>query len=210
MVDKNQEGGNMNNVGICIALFSTAILAGESFSDEASKKLLLEDFSSTNGKSSYGTQWKFYSDQVMGGISEGKATSIKTSKGKGMRLEGNVKLENNGGFIQVALPLKKGWSSLDASDFKGIRIRVQGNGEPYAIHLRSNQTFLPWHYFAATFETTGEWQTIEIPFKDFKPDKGSKPLNTKKLKRIGIVAAFKEMDAQLDISRVELYSKKGK
>lgn len=199
----------MYNVDSALFLIGMIILAGASYSEENGKSLLLEDFSAT-GSSSYGTEWKFYSDQVMGGVSEGTATSIKTDQGKGMRLEGTVKLDNNGGFIQVALPLKKGWSSLDASDFKGIRIRVQGNGEPYAIHLRSNQTFLPWHYFAATFETTGEWQTIEIPFKDFKPDKGKKTLNTKKLKRIGIVAAFKEMDAQLDITRVELYSEKGK
>jgi hypothetical protein len=189
-----------------IFLFGMLVIAGLSFSEDNGEGLLLEDFSVT-GNSSYGTEWKFYSDQVMGGVSEGKATSIRTDRGKGMRLEGTVKLDNNGGFIQVALPLKKGWSSLDASSYTGVRLTIKGNGEPYAIHLRSNQTFLPWHYYAAEFETTGEWQTIEIPFKDFKPDKGNKPLKTKKLKRLGIVAAFKAMDAQLDITRVELYRK---
>lgn len=198
----------MHNVDSALFLFGMLIITGASYSEQNEKNLLLENFSAT-GSSSYGTEWKFYSDQVMGGVSEGMATSITTDQGKGIRLEGTVKLDNNGGFIQVALPLKKGWSSLDASSFEGVRLTIKGNGEPYAVHLRSNQTFLPWHYYAATFETTGDWQTIEIPFKDFKPDKGKKPLNTKKLKRIGIVAAFKAMEAQLDITRVELYTKQG-
>jgi hypothetical protein len=197
----------MNNVQIYLVLIGLAILAGRSYADDASTTLLLEDFSSGNGASSYGTEWKFYSDQVMGGISEGKASTIKIDQGKGMRLEGTVKLENNGGFIQIALPLKKGWSALDASRYEGIRIRIKGNGETYGVHVRTNQTMLPWRYFSADFETTGDWQTIEIPFKDFVPDKGKAALNKKKLKRIGIVAAFKEMEAKLDIARVELYKK---
>jgi hypothetical protein len=197
----------MSNFEIYLALFSLAILSGHSFAEDSPTTLLLEDFSSGNGASSYGTKWKFYSDQVMGGVSEGKASTIKTDQGEGMRLEGTVKLENNGGFIQIALPLKKGWSALDASRYEGIRIRIKGNGETYGVHIRTNQTILPWRYFSAEFETTREWQTIEIPFKDFAPDKGKAKLNRKKLKRIGIVAAFKEMEAKLDIARVELYQK---
>jgi len=52
------------------------------------KKVILED-------------WKFFSDQVMGGVSEGK-TALKKDKNKFfLRLEGTVSTENNGGFIQV-------------------------------------------------------------------------------------------------------------
>jgi len=45
--------------------------------------------------------WKFFSDQVMGGASEGK-TSIEKDEGNFfLRLEGRVSTKNNGGFIQV-------------------------------------------------------------------------------------------------------------
>ncbi len=45
--------------------------------------------------------WKFFSDQVMGGVSEGRI-SLKPDEGKFfLRLEGKVSTANNGGFIQV-------------------------------------------------------------------------------------------------------------
>jgi hypothetical protein len=182
-----------------------ALVTGPTVAAVSTPTLLLEDVGKTNGESTFGTEWKYFSDRVMGGISDGKSGYVKTESGTAIRLEGTVKLDNNGGFIQVALPLKKRWSNLDASSYSGVRLIARGNGEQYAVHLRSNQTLLPWRYYSAEFETNGEWQTIEIPFDKFKPDSGNRPLNTKSLKRLGIVAAFKAMEAQLDVSKVELY-----
>lgn len=188
-----------------VGLIGMVLIGASSFGVATAEPLLLDDFGEKGGQSAFGTDWEYFSDQVMGGVSEGKSRFIATESGRALRLEGTVKLDNNGGFIQVALPLKKGWSSLDASAYTGVRLRVRGNGERYGVHLRTNQTILPWRYFAAEFDTSGEWETIEIPFDTFMPDKGKDRVNAKKLKRLGIVAAFEAMEAQLDVSRVELY-----
>ena len=45
--------------------------------------------------------WKFFSDQVMGGVSEGKTSIGKDEGNFFLRLEGTVSTKNNGGFIQV-------------------------------------------------------------------------------------------------------------
>ena len=51
-------------------------------------------------------RWQFYTDQVMGGVSEGSASVRLDSEGPYVRLEGLVSTANNGGFIQFRTKVK--------------------------------------------------------------------------------------------------------
>ena len=153
------------------------------------KKIILED-------------WKFFSDQVMGGVSEGK-TALKKHKNKFfLRLEGTVSTKNNGGFIQV----RKEYQIKDNS-FKGIRIKARGIESEYYVHVRTKKLFLPWQYYAGKFFVSKEWSNIEIKFDDFIKSNFYQPqkFNSSEIKSIAFVAFGKNFDAQLDIIEAELF-----
>jgi hypothetical protein len=46
-----------------------------------------------------------------------------------IRMQGNVSLENNGGFVQIAIDLSPDGKALDASPWRGIELDVFGNSE---------------------------------------------------------------------------------
>ena len=153
------------------------------------KKITLED-------------WKFFSDQVMGGVSEGK-TSLKKDQNKlFLRLEGSVSTKNNGGFIQV----RKEYQIKDNS-YKGIRLKVRGIESEYYIHIRTKKLFLPWQYYAGKFFVSKEWTIVEISFDDFVKSNFYQPqkFTPSEIKSIAFVAFGKDFNAQLDIIEAELF-----
>lgn len=172
---------------------------------QATSTLLVDDFSGEQGTSAFGTEWRLFTDRVMGGVSD--ATSgLETIEGRRcLRLQGRVSLENNGGFIQVALPLVQGGRPFDASEFKGVRVWVRGNGRTYHIHLRTAQTGLPWQYFSAAFDATALWRPVDLPFDGFKPENLQAKLDTRGLQRIAVVAIGEEFEADVAVSRLEFY-----
>jgi len=109
--------------------------------------------------------WQYVSDQVMGGISDGRAQVSGTGTSSHLTLSGDVSTRNRGGFIQTRVDLP----SPLPTQAQGLVIRVRGNGEPYFVHLKTRGTRLPWQYYQAGFETSGDWAEIRIPFTAFKP-----------------------------------------
>ena len=168
------------------------------------ESMLLDDFTGPQGVSTHGTRWMAFTDRVMGGVSDGRVTWVEEDEPR-MRLEGEVSLENNGGFVQVALPLEGEQGSLNAAEYAGVRLRVRGNGSEYYLHLRTEDCQRPWQYYAAAFPTLEAWSTVEIPFSAFSPESLSKALDTGSLLRVAVVAAKKAMQAEVEIARVELY-----
>ena len=152
------------------------------------------------------TRWQFYTDQVMGGVSEGVASVITGSEGPYVRLEGAVSTANNGGFIQIRRNV-----SEKSRDAKGILIKVRGNGEKYYIHLNTSETiFLPRQYrfyYQASFPTSKEWREIKIPFSTFKRSSSqiTKYLNAENLKTIGLLAYGKNHNALLEVKYLSFY-----
>jgi hypothetical protein len=167
---------------------------------------LIDDFSSQEGVSAVGTKWQQVTDQVMGGVSEGSYGFFEIDGKRCIRLQGWVSLENRGGFIQVSLPLLNKGGSFDASNYRGVRLLVRGNGERYYVHFKSMQTLLPWQLFSAGFPTTETWKIVDLPFERFTPENlKADSLNTRKLKRIAIVAGKKEYIADVAVARIEFY-----
>ena len=166
---------------------------------------LIDDFSREDGLSAAGTRWQLFTDQVMGGLSEGTARLVNFSGRRSVRLQGRVSLANNGGFIQVALPLEKEGKPFDASAYRGLRIWARGNGELYQIHLRTADAELPWQYYWMGFSAADAWKRITLPFSKFKPETLEARLDPGRLTRVAIAAAGKAFKADVAVSGLEFY-----
>jgi hypothetical protein len=167
---------------------------------------LIEDFSRSDGVSPLGTRWMGFTDRVMGGASDQQVTLEAIDGQRALRLRGQVRLENNGGFIQVALPLAGAREAMDASGFGGVRLLVRGNGEQYAVHLRTSATRLPWQYYEATFTAGPAWTTVELPFERFTPQALWSPIDPARLTRVAVVGAKRAFTADVAVGRLELYA----
>jgi hypothetical protein len=167
--------------------------------------MLIDDFSSQDLTSSLGTKWHGISDSVMGGISKVNVTHSLIGKRPSLVLNGDVLLENNGGFIQAVLNLAMAEGVIDASTFSGIRLVVRGNFEQYSIHLRTPDNIRSWQSYRAQFTAPPSWKTIDLPFSVFTPHRLDIPIDTKRLRRIGIVAIGRAFYADLAVAKVSFF-----
>ena len=153
------------------------------------KKIVLED-------------WNFFSDQVMGGISEGKTALKKYKNNFFLRLEGTVSTKNNGGFIQVRKEYE-----IKNDSYKGIRLKARGLESEYYIHVRTKKLFLPWQYYAGKFYVSKDWTNIEIKFDDFTKSNFYQPkkLINQRIKSMGLVAGFEDFSADICLAEIGLY-----
>ena len=167
----------------------------------AADDLIIDDFSDAQGTSNLGTRWRLVSDQVMGGVSDGRMTDERVDGRGALCLRGRVSLENNGGFLQLSLDLSRD-GLLDASTYAGIRLTVRGDGERYNLHLKTADTTRPWQSYRSSFEAGAEWQDILLPFGTFEPYRIDTPFDRSRLRRLGIVAIGRDFTADLCIADV--------
>ncbi|HRK96181.1 MAG TPA: CIA30 family protein [Rhodospirillales bacterium] len=151
-----------------------------------------------------GESWRAFSDRVMGGVSDPRLQPAVIDGRACLRLTGDVRLENNGGFIQMTRDLAPAGQTLDASGFAAVALTVCGNGEAYGCHLRTPATMRPWQSYRAGFRATPEWREVILPFADFLPHRLERPLDTGQLRRIGLVAIGRAFSADLAVARVAL------
>lgn len=170
----------------------------------ASDSLLLDDFTDAQQRSALGTRWQGFTDGVMGGLSEIEAGYTDSETGRHLYMRGPVRLENNGGFIQVRLPLTTDRSLFDASVWDGIAIVVRGRPGPYYLHLRTAGTPRVWQYFSAPVAVTEDWQRVVVPFSAFRGQYLTAPLDRDRLRSIGVVAYGEAFEADLELARIEL------
>lgn len=170
-----------------------------------SANFVIDDFSREDGRSALGTAWRLFTDRVMGGVSTAASGYDVVAGRRCLRLRGEVSLANNGGFVQVALPLLVEGGPFDASAFRGVRLRVRGNGETYHVHLRSPNNTRPWQYYSAEFSAGPEWRWVNLPFADFRPKNLRRPLDASRLLRIALVAIDREFRADVAVSGLEFF-----
>ena len=171
-------------------------------SNAADIKKIMDDF-----KDNQERRWQFYRDQVMGGISEGRASFLSGSEGSYVRLQGLVSTANNGGLIHIGTKITAG-----VKDSEGILLEVRGNGENYYIHLNTNETiFLPQqyrYYYQTIFPTSKDWTKVKLPFSiEFKRSNAeiSKYFNGEQVRAIGILGYGKEHKAFLEANYLSFY-----
>ena len=166
--------------------------------------MIIDDRGSNTLAATNGVSWRVISDTVMGGVSSGSLVPTVIEGRNCLRMTGEVSLENNGGFVQASLDLGAA-GLLDAGEYAGIEIDVFGNGEAYNLHLRTDDTRIVWQSYRASFQALPKWQSLRLPFASFQPHRIDKPLDTRKLRRLGVVAIGREMEADISFARLLLY-----
>ena len=124
----------------------------------------LFDFTKTSDIS----DWKVINDGVMGGVSEGSFSL--NDDGHGI-FEGIVRLENNGGFSSIRYEI----GNTAIGEHKTVSIRLKGDGKTYQFRLKQHAN--DEHSYITEFNTTGYWETIEIPLKSLYPSFRGRTLN---------------------------------
>ncbi len=170
----------------------------------ADELLIIDDRTTGDYRSLMGTSWRLVTDGVMGGVSRGQLTLDNIENKACLRLRGDISLENNGGFIQAALDLTRK-TTFDASDYSGVMLEVYGNAEDYNVHLRTDDVWLPWQSYRASFPAPVGWHTVHLPFSGFTGYRISSSLDLERLERIGIVAIGRAFKADLCVAGVALY-----
>ena len=97
---------------------------------KANENIMILDNLSSPGMTTQKQNWAFFTDGVMGGLSEGKAIISNVDGVNCYHMTGNVTTENNGGFIQIRNQLKP---TISTKKYKGIYLKVYGNKEDYSI-----------------------------------------------------------------------------
>ncbi|WP_168797848.1 CIA30 family protein [Pacificoceanicola onchidii] len=158
--------------------------------------LMIEDF--TDGEAE---AWRYVSDRVMGGVSDGTMQLVRQGADQFARLTGTVSTANNGGFIQM----RRALDGALLEQGTGLRLRLRGNGARYFVHLRPSGSLRPWHYFAAEFETSGQWEEIVLPWSRFTAQGGLKAtFDPARVTSIGLVAYGADYEALLDVAWVKV------
>ena len=150
-----------------------------------------------------GASWRLFTDRVMGGVSAGSLTSELVDGRPALRLRGGVRLENDGGFVQMARDLAPG-GALDARGFAAFELDVWGNGEAYGLHLKTKDTVRPWQSYRQGFTAEPHWQRITLPLDGFAPHRVEAPFDRSALQRVGLVAIGRAFAADVALARLAL------
>ena len=112
--------------------------------------------------------WIIVDDVVMGGRS--LSTFKLNEDGIGV-FEGNISLENNGGFSSLRYRFLK----KTINECTQVKIRLRGDGKIYQFRIKSN--IADYFSYIAPFQTSGKWQEIVIPLEDLYPSFRGRRLN---------------------------------
>jgi hypothetical protein len=145
--------------------------------------------------------WVIVDDVVMGGRSTGSFSL--TPEGHGL-FEGQISLENNGGFSSV----RHRFDSKQVGEFTKIKLRVKGDGKSYQFRVKSSAG--DPHAYVATFKTNSAWSTVEIPFATMYTSFRGRKLELpnypgQSMEEIAFLIANKTAETfALEIDRIEL------
>ncbi len=182
---------------MAVALIYAALPPGMAQTPLA-KSAMIEDF-----KMKPETRWRFFTDQVMGGVSTGGVNFTTEDDHALARMTGRVSTANRGGFIQMRLDL----ISPPPEGTIGVRLMVRGNNQRYFVHLRTGGTLLPWQYYQAGFDVTDSWTEVRLPLDAFESSGGilrNVPAPGS-LTSVAVVAYGRDHDALIDVREVGFY-----
>ncbi len=131
-------------------MYQIALLLSISYS------VIVFDFSSNSSEN----EWRIQDDVVMGGRSNG---NFKINEDGHGQFYGEVSLENNGGFSSVRHRTRV----ENVSSASMIKIRLKGDGKKYQFRVKQSSGV--YYSYITYFQTTGEWETVEIPLNEMYP-----------------------------------------
>ncbi len=145
--------------------------------------------------------WYVLNDNVMGGVSQ---SNISLNEDGNAVFKGSVSLENNGGFCSVRYDI----DNIDVAGFKKATFRVKGDGKKYQFRIKTDRD--DYYSYVSYFETSGDWETIEILLKDMYPVFRGRKLDMpnfsrNKISEIGfLIGNKKEETFRFEIDKIEL------
>ena len=163
---------------------------------------IIDDLSRRFPEAATASRWELLSDRVMGGVSSGRLTCESVSGRMAIRMQGDVSLENNGGFIQMALDLDPPGATVDCREYDGLEIEVYGNGETYGLHLRTAELSRPWQSYRQSFLADASWRTVRLAFSGFVPHRTDVPFDAGRIRRLGLVAIGRAFKADLALAAI--------
>ncbi|NVO32516.1 CIA30 family protein [Hymenobacter lapidiphilus] len=159
--------------------------------------LLIFDFSSSADWS----VWEIENDVVMGGRS---SSQLSRSEAGNAVFTGTVSLENNGGFASMQYH----FAPRDVSGYNKACIRLKGDGKEYQFRIKAS--LKEKASYIHTFQTSGEWQVVEIPLNQMEPTyRGNKldlpNFNASEIQEVRfLVGNGKAERFRLEIDKIEL------
>lgn len=121
-----------------------------------SSSLLIFDFEAdVNTKG-----WKIINDNVMGGSSKG--TFNVNEDGYGV-FEGEIIIKRHNGFSSLVYD----FDEINLNDYTKLKLRVKGDSKTYQLRIKAD--FREKFAYVKSFDTSGEWEEIEIPLNDMYP-----------------------------------------
>lgn len=112
--------------------------------------------------------WTVVNDVVMGGKSSANLNINREGNGV---FTGHVSLENNGGFSS----LRHRFNTVSTKLYSKIILKIKGDGKKYQFRIKSKSSHR--YSYIHNFETSGEWQTIEILMHTMQPKFRGRKLN---------------------------------
>lgn len=105
-------------------------------------------------------RWEVVNDGVMGGVS---SSQFIFTNGAAV-FQGNVSLENNGGFASVRAPV----DNTNGAACDAFLIRIRGDGKRYKFTARTDTRWNSPQYQILFSTRPGEWQDVRLPVDRFK------------------------------------------
>ncbi|MDD2882174.1 MAG: CIA30 family protein [Rhodoferax sp.] len=135
--------------------------------------------------------WQPINDGVMGGVS---VSRMRFDMSGHAVFEGEVSLENNGGFASVRV------SQLDlgCADTAGYVLTVWGDGHSYKLNLRTDSGFDGVNYQAVFTPAPGLWTQTVLPLTAFEPNfrgrivQEAPPLHPERVRQVGLMISDKQ------------------
>ena len=134
--------------------------------------------------------WRPVHDGVMGGLSSGGASATD----EGVKFEGDVSLDNNGGFASFRI----GVQMPDLTGFDGLRLRVKGDGQTYKLSLRTDGSWDGVGWQSSFLADGNGWTDVDLAFEDLVPTfrgrlvTGADAFDPSSIPQIGILIADKQ------------------
>jgi hypothetical protein len=156
----------------------------------------LVDFSKETGRSG----WMVVDDGVMGGLSAGR---FRINDEGHAVFSGTVSLENNGGFSSVRCRM-----NTSVNGTSKFLLRIKGDGKNYQLRVKRDARTA--YSYEAIFRTSGQWETIEIPYEQLIPSFRGRLLNRpsfagEQVQELGFLIGNKKEEAfELLIDKIEV------